>query len=264
MSRRSVSMEFDPPDFSYGELARGILDEVLGRLRLRSKIASVRCIVRPRHDRDDGVIAWTNGSRLRVRLYLDAGNFLTPRGRRALAREAPPLSSLPRRRFSARTLRSTLLHEFSHVADEISFGIRTERVPRRRWADFNEAWNVWIDGRLSRRGTHGVRRDERLRLFRLTFARPGRRFAHHRVLFDRLWRAERLSHEDLLEAAGRLRSPAWEREGSSRLEERARFPDSGLLSGRAARRGARPQFPGRRPEDRRGSRRGRGGRRSIP
>jgi hypothetical protein len=73
-------------------------------------------------------------------------------------------------------------------------------VPRGRWAPFNEVWNVWIDGRLSRRGQPALLKRERWAAFRHTFGRQGRTHAGPRRVFNRLWRAERLSQRDLLEA----------------------------------------------------------------
>ena len=73
-------------------------------------------------------------------------------------------------------------------------------VPRGRWASFNEAWNVWIDGRLARRGTPSLTRNERWTAFHGEFRRRGRRRAWFARIFDHLWRADRLSQQDLLDA----------------------------------------------------------------
>ena len=107
---------------------------------------------------------------------------------------------MPARRFSERATRSAFFHELSHVADQVVRGIDGSVVPPRRWAPFNEAWNVWIDGRLHRRGRPALSRGERLAAFHHTFSRPGRSRRRVVPVFDRLWRAVRLSQRDLLEA----------------------------------------------------------------
>jgi len=84
--------------------------------------------------------------------------------------------------------------------DSLTYGIDSSDLPRGRWAPFNEAWNVWIDGRLARRGLPALSRRERWREFHHTFRPAPRARARTRRIFDRLWRAEVLSQRDLLEA----------------------------------------------------------------
>ncbi len=87
------------------------------------------------------------------------------------------------------------------------YGIDSRRLPRGRWAPFNEAWNVWIDGRLWRRGTPALRPTERWHEFRATFPgarRRGRAGARSRAVFNQLWRADVLTQRDLLDAVDAL------------------------------------------------------------
>ena len=136
-----------------------------------------------------------------MRLVVDLGHFLTADGRQALARSGLSAADVPARRYSDRAARSAFFHELSHVADHVCRGIDGSVVPPRRWAPFNEAWNVWIDGRLHRRGR--ARADAAPAPGRVPpHVRPPRRRRGDRPhpLFDRLWRATRLSQRDLLAA----------------------------------------------------------------
>ena len=198
------SIVWQPAGFAYREPAEAAVHEVVRALGLGRRVRSISISFRPRLDRDHGVVAWREGRRTEVKMFLDLGNLLTRDGRRALGRSGLTAATLPRRRYSGRTFRTTLYHELSHVADALRHGIDSNDVPRGRWGPFNEAWNVWIDGRLTRRGSPVLSRGERLDSFRLAFARRGRRRAHHRAVFNRLWRAEKLSQRDLLEAVDSL------------------------------------------------------------
>ncbi|MGH7726792.1 MAG: hypothetical protein ACREOU_15305 [Candidatus Eiseniibacteriota bacterium] len=197
----SVSVQFEPAGFAYREPAGRALLEVVRGLGLARRITSLTVAVRPNLQGDEGFVAWREvRGRAIVRIELDLGNFLTARGRRALARSGHTAISVPRRRYSDCTARRTFLHELSHVADALRHGIDSNDVPRGRWASFNEAWNVWIDGRLARRGTPSLTRSERWTAFHGEFRRRGRRRAWFARIFDRLWRADRLSQQDLLDA----------------------------------------------------------------
>ncbi len=198
---RSLSVRFEPAGFAYREPAERALHEVARSLGLGRRLGTITVVLRPSLQGDEGFVAWREvGGRAIVRLELDLGNFLTARGRRALGRSGHTALSLPRRRYSDCTARRTFLHELSHVADALRHGIDSNDVPKGRWAPFNEAWNVWIDGRLARRGTPSLTRRERWAAFHGEFRRRGRRRAWFASIFNRLWRADRLSQQDLLDA----------------------------------------------------------------
>jgi hypothetical protein len=198
----SYTVIWMPRDFAWREPVAGALRGVVAELGLARRLRVVRLVVRPRPGRDEAQVAWRETRRgIEVRLDLDLGNFLTADGRRALGRLGGAAAwAAPRRRYSGRTTRATLLHELSHVADGVRHGIDSNDVPRGRWASFNEAWNVWIDGRLTRRGSPALSRGERLAAFRHTFGRRGRTHRWSLPIFNRLWRAEKLSQRDLLDA----------------------------------------------------------------
>jgi hypothetical protein len=196
----SFTVRWEPTDFAYREAAELALREVARALHLARRLSVVTIVLRPALHTDEALVAWREGRRVSVRLHMDLGNFLTARGRRDLARSGHEAATLPKRRYSDRTIRTTFMHELSHVADALKHGIDSNDVPRGRWAPFNEAWNVWIDGRLSRRGGPALLKRERWAAFHHTFARRGRPRVWSRMVFDRLWRAETLSQRDLLDA----------------------------------------------------------------
>lgn len=194
------TVRWEPTDFAGRERAELALREIARDLGLTRRLARVIVRVRPSITTDEAIVAWREGRQVSLQLSVDLGNFLTVKGRRDLARSGIGPGDLPPRRYSDRTARTTFLHELSHVADALRHGIDSNDVPRGRWAPFNEAWNVWIDGRLSRRGVPALSKRERWAAFRHTFARRGRPRLWSRLVFDRLWRAETLSQRDLLEA----------------------------------------------------------------
>ena len=194
-----------PGGFAARERAERVLRDAARTLRLTPRLRRLTVVVRPCPGGDEAHVLWrAAGRRVDVRLVVDLGHFLTPAGRRALGKSGITAATFPLRRFSARSTRMAFLHELSHVADHVRIGIDGSVVPPRRWASFNEAWNVWIDGRLHRRGRPGLTRRERLAAFHHTFARRGRPRRRVEPVFDRLWRAVRLSQRDLLEAVETL------------------------------------------------------------
>ncbi len=192
---------FIPGAFAYRERAERTLRSVARTLRLAPHLRRVTVVVRPRTAGDDAHVLWRAvGRRVDVRLVVDLGNFLTADGRAVLARAGHTAADVPARRYSERAARAAFFHELSHVADHVVRGIDGSVVPPRRWAPFNEAWNVWIDGRLHRRGRPGLTRRERLAAFRHTFGRRAASRGRPHPLFDWLWHATRLSQRDLLGA----------------------------------------------------------------
>ncbi len=190
-----------PGGFACRERAERALRDAARTLRLTRHLRRLTVVVRPRPQGDEAHVVWRAvGRRVDVRVVVDLGNFLTPAARRARGLCGLTARGFPLGRYSERAARAAFLHELSHVADHVRRGIDGSVVPPRRWASFNEAWNVWIDGRLHRRGRPGLTRGERLAAFHHTFARPGRARCRVEPVFDRLWRADRLSQRDLLEA----------------------------------------------------------------
>jgi len=193
------SIQFRPGAFAYRERAGRALREVARVLGLAPHLRRVTVVVRPNPGSDEAHVLWRAvGRRVDVRIVVDLGHFLTADGRRALARAGVGPADAPKRRYSDVSTRAAFYHELSHVADFVRRGIDGSVVPPRRWAPFNEAWNVWIDGRLHRRGRPGLTRRERLAQFRTTFGRRAAARGRPHPLFDALWRATRLTQRDLL------------------------------------------------------------------
>ena len=110
------------------------------------------------------------------------------------------------------------LHELLHLRDDHEHGIDLSGYPQRDREALNELWNVWIDGRLNRRGLPAMSRAERRRIYRRTLSSlpsfPGR---GERV-FRALWRADHLEPGELRASlaelkAGAVRPPVVKRDG---------------------------------------------------
>jgi hypothetical protein len=188
-----------PGAFVYRARAERSLRDAARTLRLTPRLRRITVVVRPRPGSDEAHVLWRSvGGRVEARIVVDLGHFLTAAGRRALGRSAVTAATMPARRYSDQAARAAFFHELSHVADQVCRGIDGSAVPPRRWASFNEAWNVWIDGRLRRGGRPALKRGERLAAFHHTFGRRGRSRRRVLPLFNRLWRAHRLSQRDLL------------------------------------------------------------------
>jgi hypothetical protein len=197
-----------PQDFPLAARLEQALRAAAKTLGLERRLVRVSVRLRPRLDGDLAHVRWhAEGAKLAVRIDADLGNFLSVRSRR-LARGRPRFAgsarrSFPARRWSEHEARATFLHELAHVADELFFGIDASAVAPRRRDPFHEAWNVWIDGRLARRGRPALSRAARLREFRRSLGRRAGRPAV-RPAFERLWSARRLEQRDLLDVVERL------------------------------------------------------------
>jgi hypothetical protein len=201
----SYRIAWIPGGFAARDRAERALRDAVRMLRLTPRLRRLTVVVRPRPGGDEAHVLWrAAGRRVDVRIVVDLGHFLTAASRRTLGRSGLTAADFPLRRYSDRAARTAFLHELSHVADHVRRGIDGSAVPPRRWAPFNEAWNVWIDGRLHRRGRPGLTRRERLAAFHHTFARRGRSRRRVVPVFERLWRAVRLSQNDLLEVVETL------------------------------------------------------------
>ncbi len=190
-----VRIYWSPETFVFRDRAEAILRGALSRMRLAPLLREVHVHVHVDDFGDEAHIQWSVAKPYTVYLQLDMGNFLTRDGRRVLGRAKTHHSQISGRRFSRRTFEGTILHELSHLRDDVVHGIDCWKIPRALRDAFNEVWNVWIDGRLRRRGHPTVTKKERRAIFRDLFGRV--RGRKHQV-FETLWRAERLSHQDLV------------------------------------------------------------------
>lgn len=193
--RVPVRIHWSPEICVFRDRAEPILRAALSRLRLAPLVRDVTVRVDVDNFGDEAHIQWSHERPYAVVLELDLGNFLTRDGRKVLGKARPHHSQISGRRFSRRTFEGTILHELSHLRDDAVHGIDCWKIPRALRDAFNEVWNVWIDGRLRRQGHPTVTKKERRAIFRDLFGRV--RGRKHRV-FETLWKADRLSHQDLV------------------------------------------------------------------
>jgi hypothetical protein len=196
--RRATTPRIDwsPESFVFRDRAEPILRATLAELRLNRLIREVQVRVDVDDFGDDAHIRWSLRAPYSVCLDVALGNFLSRDGRRRLARTRPHHSQISGRRFAGRTFEGTILHELTHLRDDALHGIDCGKIPRALRTAFNEVWNVWIDGRLRRRGAPTVTKSERLAIFGLIF---GAVRGQRREVFEQLWNSERLSHQELVE-----------------------------------------------------------------
>ncbi|HEY7727663.1 MAG TPA: hypothetical protein VID50_04355, partial [Candidatus Eisenbacteria bacterium] len=154
-----------------------MLRAALRELGLEGIVRDVQVLVDLGNRQDHAYIEWRTHDHTVARLFFAVGNFVTPDRRRAWARTwgrragPPPLST---RHFSRRSFAEACLHELLHLRDDHDAGIDLSARPEREREGLNELWNIWIDGRLNRRGLPAMSRAERRRIYRRTLgALPG-------------------------------------------------------------------------------------------
>jgi hypothetical protein len=77
----------------------------------------------------------------------------------------------------------------------------------------NELWNVWIDGRLNRRGLPAMTRGERRRVYARTLRDAPRFGARGERVFQALWNADHLGPRELRAYLAELSGPVAQRTG---------------------------------------------------
>ena len=152
-------------------------------------------------NRDDhAYIEWNTHDHRSARLSFAVGNFVTRERRRVWARTCGRRAGLPPltpRQFSARAFAEACLHELSHLKDDHEAGVDLSSCSETDREIFNELWNIWIDGRLHRRGLPSMTRTERRRVYARTAAHtPGYRSRGERI-FRALWSADHLGPAEL-------------------------------------------------------------------
>jgi len=199
-SAASARVRWEPHDFPLRNAAEIVLRRALHELGLIGIVHDVQVFV-DLGDRDDrAYIEWRENDHRVARLFFAVGNFVTPDRRRAWARTwgrraGPP--PLPARHFSRRSFAEASLHELLHLRDDHDSRVDFSGHPERDREGLNELWNVWIDGRLERRGLPAMSRAERRRIYRRTLGGlPGFAVRGERV-FRALWAADHLSPREL-------------------------------------------------------------------
>jgi hypothetical protein len=196
----SLRVRWHPRDFQLREPAEAVLRAAVRELSLESVVRDLHVHVDP-HNRDDhAYIEWNTHDHRAARLSFAIGNFVTRARRRAWARTwgnrpgPPPI--LPRQ-FSARSFAEACLHELSHLRDDHQSGVDLTGAPASEREALNELWNVWIDGRLNRRGLPAMTRGERRRVYARTLRDAARFRARGERVFQALWNADHLGPREL-------------------------------------------------------------------
>ncbi len=196
----SLHVRWQPPDFALRQSAEEVLKESVRELGLKGVIHDLQVFVDMANRDDHAYIEWNTHDHRAARLWFALGNFVTRSRRRSWTRTwsrrpgAPPLAP---RQFSRRSFAEACLHELCHLKDDHESGVDLSGHPERDREALNELWNVWIDGRLNRRGLPAMSRAERRRVFARTLATtPGYAGKGERV-FRALWRADHLGPREL-------------------------------------------------------------------
>ena len=197
---RSLVIRWRPADFALREVADPVLRAAVHELGLEGVIEELQVWIDMTNRDDHAYIEWNMHDHRTARLSFALGNFVTRARRRAWRRVwarragAPPI---PIRQFSKRSFAEGCLHELSHLKDDHESGIELARYPEREREALNELWNVWIDGRLHRRGLPAMSRSERHGIYSRTLSEcPGYASRGERI-FRALWRADHLKPQEL-------------------------------------------------------------------
>lgn len=203
-----VRVRWQPQAFPLRGPAEAVLRDALHELSLEDVVREVNVFVDGANREDHAYIEWNGHDHSTARLFFAIGNFVTRERRRAWARtwgrRAGTLPVAPAH-FSRRSFAEACLHELLHLRDDHELGIDLSGHPERDREALNELWNVWIDGRLNRRGLPATPRGERRGIYRRTLsALPGFGGRGERV-FRALWRADHLEPGELRAYLGELK-----------------------------------------------------------
>jgi len=177
-------------------------------LGLEAVLSDVRVHVDLSNRDDHAYIEWNTHDHRAARLSFAVGNFVTRERRRAWTRTwgrragPPPIAP---RQFSRRSFAEACLHELFHLKDEHDSGVDLTGAPPAEREALNELWNVWIDGRLNRRGLPAMTRGERRRVYARTLAGSSNFRARGERIFQALWNADHLGPRELRAYLAELR-----------------------------------------------------------
>jgi len=195
-----LRVRWHPADFPLRGPAEAVLRECVRELSLASVVHDLSVSVDLQNRDDHAYIEWNTHDHRAARLWFALGNFVTMQRRRTWSRTwsrrsgTPPLEA---RYFSARSFAEGCLHELCHLKDDHESGVDLSGHPERDREALNELWNVWIDGRLNRRGLPAIPRAERRRVFARTLGKSPCYAAVGERVFRALWRADHLGPREL-------------------------------------------------------------------
>ena len=215
----TLRVRWNPPDFALREPAERVLADAVRELGLAGVIHDLHVSIDAQNRDDHAYIEWNTHDHRAARLWFALGNFVTPKRRRMWSRTwarrsgTPPLMA---RQFSARSFAEACLHELCHLKDDHESGVDLSGHPESDREALNELWNVWIDGRLNRRGLPAMSRGERRRVFARTLAPTPRYSAVGERVFRALWRADHLGPRELRAYLEELKGPRGDAPARSR------------------------------------------------
>lgn len=193
-------VRWQPHDFLLRAPADAVLRDALHELGLGGVVREVLVFVDLGNRDDHAYIEWRSADHGVARLFFAVGNFVTRGRRRAWARTwgrragPPPLAA---RHFSRRSFAEACLHELLHLRDDHDARVDFSARPEREREGLNELWNVWIDGRLNRRGLPAISRAERRRIYRRTLGGLPGYAARGERIFRAVWAADHLGPREL-------------------------------------------------------------------
>jgi hypothetical protein len=208
--RDSLRVRWQPPDFPLRAPAEAILRQAVRELGLGDVVHDLHVSIDLLNRDDHAYIEWNTHDHGAARLWFALGNFVTParrRGWKHVWARRPGVPPIHPRQFSARSFTEASLHELCHLKDDHESGVDLSGHPEKAREALNELWNVWIDGRLNRRGLPAIARAERRRVYARTLSSaPGYAAVGERV-FRALWRADHLGPQELVSFLDELRGP---------------------------------------------------------
>jgi hypothetical protein len=197
---RGLRLRWNPADFPLREQSERVLRACVRELGLAGVVHDLHVSIDLANRDDHAYIEWNTHDHRAARLSFAVGNFVTRERRRAWTRtwgRRPGLPPLEPRQFSGRSFAEACLHELSHLKDDHESGVDLSSCPEADREAFNELWNVWIDGRLHRRGLPSMTRGERRRVYARTLSHiPGYAAGGERI-FRALWTADHLGPAEL-------------------------------------------------------------------
>lgn len=205
-----LRVRWNPPDFPLRDPAESVLRESIRELGLADVIRDVQVHVDLRNRDDHAYIEWNTHDHRAVRLSFALGNFVTTSRRRAWTRtwgRRPGPPPLEPRQLSRRSFAEACLHELFHLRDDHEAGVDLAAHPEQDREALNELWNVWIDGRLNRRGLPAMTRRERHRVFVRTLNHYARFSRRGERVFNALWTADHLGPKELRAFLAEIQGP---------------------------------------------------------
>jgi hypothetical protein len=234
----SLRIRWQPRDFPLREVAEPVLRTAVRELSLEHVVRDLSVRVDFENRDDHAYIEWNTHDHRAARLSFAIGNFVTRARRRAWARtwgKRPGMPPLSQRQFSARSFTEACLHELSHLRDDHQSGVDLTGAPASDREALNELWNVWIDGRLNRRGLPAMTRGERRRVYVRTLRDTPRFRARGERVFQALWNADHLGPRELRAYLAELTTPPRAAGASSTSRPRTRSAAAKATRSRRAR-----------------------------